>query len=67
MASSTVPVTMYNRLGVEAAKDAKFLADPLHEEARHPQMVPSLNAQTRTHLKFPLEREKKKRKRYERK
>lgn len=53
VASRAVPVA-WDGLRVERARDAKVLAHPEHDVARHPAVVTGLDARARADLVLPL-------------
>ena len=56
MAPCAVPDAVADGLGVKAHHHSVLLAHALHEIARHPQVVGSLNALAGAHLVLPLTR-----------
>jgi len=54
VASSTVPVTLSDGLGVEGNNDAKSLSDSVHEVTGKPEVVTDGDAKARANLELPL-------------
>merc|ERR1712039_232170 len=55
VATGAIPVA-WNRFGVKGDIHLLRLADADHQVARHPQMIPAVDALARTHLVLPLPR-----------